>query len=60
MEFNAQNFLRVYIIIIQSGQAHFEFVAQFFLIVYFYIVLQINGFGVEFIAQNFLLVYIII
>ena len=57
VEFIAQNFLQVYIIIIQSGEARVEFMAQFFLIVYIYIDLQIHGFRVELFAPNFLLVY---
>ena len=51
VELFAQNFLLVYIIIIQSGQARVEFMAQFFLIVYVYIDLQIPGFRVELFAQ---------
>ena len=55
----AQNFLLVFIIIIQSGEARVEFMAQFFLIVYIYIDLQIHGLRVELFAQIFLLVYML-
>ena len=56
MEFITQNFLLVYIVIIQSGEPGVEFIAQNFLLVSI-ILIQSGEPRVEFVAQNFLLVY---